>query len=129
MRNLLAFLAAGALTVLGLGWYLGWYHLHSTPAADGHQNVTIDIDAVKVGQDLYKAEQSIQKKLAERGQQAGDKGAPPADKPAGKGAAHARGAGGGTPAQAGPGPNAPPPPKKSGQVLKDLELNLNIPGE
>src|ERR1700730_16232337 len=34
MRNILALLAAGALVVAGLGWYLGWYHVKSTPSAD-----------------------------------------------------------------------------------------------
>jgi hypothetical protein len=81
MRNLLAFFAALTLTVAGLGWYLDWYRLRSAPAADGHRNVTIDINAPKIGQDLYKAEQNIQKKLVERGKSADDKGAPAADKP------------------------------------------------
>ena len=32
MRNLLAFLAAMTLTLLGVGWYLDWYQLRRTPA-------------------------------------------------------------------------------------------------
>ena len=45
MRNLLAFLAAAALTLIGVGWYLDWFHLQSVPGGSGHRSVTIDIAA------------------------------------------------------------------------------------
>src|SRR3712207_7363770 len=38
VRNLLAFLAAAALTFAGLGWYLGWYKVHSASADAGHRS-------------------------------------------------------------------------------------------
>jgi hypothetical protein len=107
MRNLLAFLAALTLTVGGLGWYLDWYKLRSSPAADGHRNVTIDVDASKIGQDLYKAEQNLQKKLVEHGKSAGDKGTPAAGAPPEKGTAVKAKAGGTTKADKPPADAAP----------------------
>jgi hypothetical protein len=86
MRNLLAFFAAALLTFVGLGWYLQWYKIKDAPAPQGHHNVNIDIDAVKVEQDVakgvQKAEEKIQRVLEK------DKGAtdaqtkPPAPNPA-----------------------------------------------
>jgi hypothetical protein len=72
MRNMLAFLAAVALTVLGLGWYLEWYKFGTSPAPGGHLNVTFDVNAPKIGTDVRHAEENIQKKLLERNKQAGD---------------------------------------------------------
>jgi hypothetical protein len=64
MRNLLAFLAALTLTVLGLGWYLDWYHVRTSPGPSaGHRNVTIDIDTVKFEDDLSKGGAKIQEML------------------------------------------------------------------
>jgi hypothetical protein len=68
MRNMLAFFAALLLTVAGVGWYLGWYSVHSAPAGNGQRSVTVDINTVKIGQDLRAAEERIQQELAERSQ-------------------------------------------------------------
>ncbi|MBV8399875.1 MAG: hypothetical protein JOZ17_14210 [Acetobacteraceae bacterium] len=57
MRNLLALLAAGLLAVAGLGWYLGWYHVTSSPAANGHQQISIDLDQKKITTDIRKGVQ------------------------------------------------------------------------
>jgi len=54
MRNLLAFLAAVCLTVACSGWYLGWYTVESTPAAQGKRNVNIEINTVKIGTDIQR---------------------------------------------------------------------------
>ena len=54
MRNLLAFLAALSLTLGGVGWYLGWFQFSSQPANDGHRNVNVDINTVKIGDDVNK---------------------------------------------------------------------------
>jgi hypothetical protein len=64
MRNLMAFLAALFLTVAGVGWYLGWYQVHTFTTAPGHRSVKIDIDTSKVGEDLKKGG----KKLEEMGE-------------------------------------------------------------
>ncbi len=63
MRNLLAFLAAAVLTFLGVGWYLDWYHVRSSPAAAGHHRVDIDIDREKIVEDVQKGEQKLQNAL------------------------------------------------------------------
>lgn len=66
MRNLLAFLAALTLTLACVGWYLDWYRIRSAPADGGQKSVTVDINTKKIGEDLIKAEQAIQQKLAEK---------------------------------------------------------------
>jgi hypothetical protein len=63
MRNLLALLAAAALTFFGLGWYLDWYHIQSTPTDPGHRSVTIDVNTKKIGSDLQKGSEKIQNAL------------------------------------------------------------------
>jgi hypothetical protein len=68
MRNMLAFFAALLLSVAGVGWYLGWYTIHSTPAPDGQRSVTVDINTVKIARDLRAAEERIQQELTERSQ-------------------------------------------------------------
>jgi len=81
MRNLLAFLAAVAVTVVAVGWYLDWYKVHSLPAPAGHRQLTIDINTVKIGEDLHKGEQNLQKMLDGSGkpQAIGSAKAPPAE--------------------------------------------------
>ncbi|HJZ56670.1 MAG TPA: hypothetical protein VKE74_17010, partial [Gemmataceae bacterium] len=59
MKNMLAFLAALVLTVVGVGWYLGWFEVSSKPSHHGHHQVNIDIDTTKVGDDLEKGKQAL----------------------------------------------------------------------
>jgi hypothetical protein len=54
MRNMLALLAAGAIAVAALGWYLGWYHLQTTPTADGHRQINVDVNTKKIVEDVNK---------------------------------------------------------------------------
>jgi hypothetical protein len=79
MRNLLAFLSAATLTFFGLGWYLGWYQLHSGPAVAGHRSVTIDINTVKIGDDLERGGQKLHAIIDKAGKDAEpkDKDGPP----------------------------------------------------
>lgn len=63
MRNLLALLAAAVLAFLGLGWYLDWYHIKSSPEAQGHTNVNIDFDRDKIVHDVKKGEKKIQEAI------------------------------------------------------------------
>jgi hypothetical protein len=67
MRNLLALLAALLLIFAGLGWYLDWFKLKQQPADPGHNNVSIDINTHKIGQDLHNGEQQLQKILDNAG--------------------------------------------------------------
>ena len=73
MRNLLAFVGALVVTVAGLGYYLGWYTVHTGPSPSG-RSVTFDIDTGKIGEDLKRAERKIQTKLEQPGGQPGDPG-------------------------------------------------------
>jgi hypothetical protein len=94
MRNMLAFLAAVVLTVAGLGWYLDWYKVRTHPAEEGHHNLSIDINTNKIGTDLQKGEENLQKILEKNAKQAAgsigdakgavEKKAPEAPKPADK---------------------------------------------
>ena len=64
MRNLLAFLAALAITIGVVGWYLDWFHIQTcTSRQSGDRNVEIDINTKKIGDDLHKGEQKIQDAL------------------------------------------------------------------
>lgn len=74
MRNLLAFLAAVVLALGVVGWHLDWYQFHSTPVDAGRKSVTVDINTKKISEDLLKAEQKIQKRLAEKAKEVGESG-------------------------------------------------------
>jgi hypothetical protein len=63
MRNLLAFLAAAALTFAGLGWYLDWYKVQSTPSLNGRTNLNIAIDGKKISEDVHKGAERGAEKL------------------------------------------------------------------
>lgn len=65
MRNLLAFLAAVCLTVAGSGWYLGWYTVETPPTQTGRRNVNIEINTVKIGQDIQRGSERLQDLLKE----------------------------------------------------------------
>ncbi len=63
MRNLLAFLAAALLTFAGVGWYLDWYRIKSTPAPSGHHQLNIDVNRSKILEDVHKGVQKGEEKL------------------------------------------------------------------
>jgi len=64
MRNMLALFGAALLTVVGVGWYLGWYKVRSQPASvPGQHSVNIDINTNKISADLQQGEQKLQQWL------------------------------------------------------------------
>lgn len=63
MRNLLAFLAAAALTFAGLGWYLDWYKIQSTPTTAGRHSIQIDINSKKITEDVHRGVKKGEEKL------------------------------------------------------------------
>jgi hypothetical protein len=67
---MLAFLAAVVLTVAVLGWYLDWYKVGTHSAGEGHHNLSIDINTTKIGSDLQKGEENLQKILEKNAKQA-----------------------------------------------------------
>jgi predicted small secreted protein len=82
MRNLLAFLAAVCLTVAGSGWYLGWYTVESAPAPQGKRSVNIEINTVKIGEDIKRGSEKLQDLLKDSKEttKAAEKKKPSADK-------------------------------------------------
>jgi hypothetical protein len=66
MRNMLAFLAAAALTVVGVGWYLGWYRVSSVPTDQGKRSINIELNTTKIDADLRKGENKIHEALEKR---------------------------------------------------------------
>jgi hypothetical protein len=67
MRNMLALFGAALLTVVGAGWYLGWYKVRSQPASvPGQHDVNINIDTNKISQDLQQGEQKLQQWLEKK---------------------------------------------------------------
>ena len=66
MRNMLAFLAAAALTVVGVGWYLGWYHVSSVSTNEGKRSINIELNTTKIDADLRKGEDKIHQALEKR---------------------------------------------------------------
>ncbi len=72
MRTLLALLAAVALGVGGIGWYLGWYQVKTTTSpVTGHQNVNIDIDGGKIVKDVQRGEEKVHEVLQQKTQDTG----------------------------------------------------------
>jgi hypothetical protein len=83
MRNTLAFVAALALVVAGLGWYLGWYHVQTSPGRAGHQTINIDINAGKAARDIHHAEEQVLDKGKDKVHDLVEKGKEAADRPDG----------------------------------------------
>src|SRR5262249_26272760 len=68
--NLLAFVAAIAITIGGIGWYRDWFHIQTQAGAPGTRSVEININTKKIGDDLKKGEEKLiekaEKKLEEK---------------------------------------------------------------
>ncbi len=74
MRNMLALFGAALLTVVGAGWYLGWYKVRSQPASvPGQHSVNIDINTKKISTDIQQGEEKIQQFLEKKGGEEGKK--------------------------------------------------------
>jgi hypothetical protein len=65
MRNLLALAALALLAFGGAGWYLGWYKIQTTPTADGHQKIQIDLNTDKIKTDVAKGENKVHALITE----------------------------------------------------------------
>jgi hypothetical protein len=66
MRNTLAFLAAAAITVAAVGYYLDWFSVRGTPAGNGHKKYVLDVNAEKIEEDVHKASDDIKHKVEEK---------------------------------------------------------------
>jgi hypothetical protein len=67
MRNLLALGAAGLLAFAVIGWYRGWYKVQTEPAADGHREVTIDLNSPQISADINKGKEKLHDMLNNKG--------------------------------------------------------------
>ena len=65
MRNILALAAFAVLVFAGVGWYLGWYKVQSTPTADGRQ-ISIDLNTPKIRQDLNTGKEKLRDLLTSK---------------------------------------------------------------
>jgi len=59
MRNLLALAAFLICAFLGVGYFQGWYKISTTPGADGHRSVTIELNTKKIGADVQSGTERI----------------------------------------------------------------------
>lgn len=59
MRNLLALGALGLLAFAGIGWYLGWYKVQTTPGTNGHRQIEIDLNTNKIKADVNQGETKV----------------------------------------------------------------------
>jgi hypothetical protein len=60
MKNLFALLGAAVVVFAGLGWYLDWYKVISTPSSNGHQNISIDVNEKKIVTDGVKGVEKVE---------------------------------------------------------------------
>lgn len=61
---MLAFTAAAALAFAAAGWYLDWYQIRTGPSSvAGHRTVTIDVNGIKIAEDVNKGVQKGSQKL------------------------------------------------------------------
>jgi hypothetical protein len=67
MRNILALVGLAVVLVVGLGWYLGWYHVKTEPAGPGHTHVTVDVDRDKIIKDEKAAVKKVEEILHPKG--------------------------------------------------------------
>jgi hypothetical protein len=62
MRNLLALLGFALVTFLVVGWYLDWYHITPKTTAPGQRSYQLDINSKKIGEDVHKGVEAVEKK-------------------------------------------------------------------
>src|SRR5262245_24139855 len=63
MRNMLALIGAMVVTVGGVGWYLDWFKVRSTPAPAGYRSLNIDINTGKISDDIHRGSARVQEVL------------------------------------------------------------------
>jgi len=66
MRNMLAFLAALFLIFAGLGAWRGWYGVESQKADTGKFAFRVEVNGLKVLDDVVQAARAVGRKLSEK---------------------------------------------------------------
>jgi hypothetical protein len=64
MRNLLALGAAALIGFAGIGWYLGWYKIETTPTATG-RHISIDLNTPQIKKDISHGKEKLRDILAD----------------------------------------------------------------
>ncbi len=70
MRNLLSLGGSALLAFAGIGWYLGWYKVQSTPTATG-RNISIDLNTPKIKDDVNRGKDKLRDILKDDQPQSG----------------------------------------------------------
>jgi hypothetical protein len=55
----LTLLGAAIVTFAVVGWFLGWYKVHTSPGSDGHRHVDIEFNGKKIQEDIKRGEQRV----------------------------------------------------------------------
>src|SRR5262249_16940830 len=77
MRSLLTLIGAAVVTFAVVGYFLGWYRIHTAPGPEGRPQMNIDFNGTKIKEDLSKGKTKLLSVLGHHGQ-----GAPNAPPPA-----------------------------------------------
>jgi hypothetical protein len=59
MRNMLALVGAAVVTVVGLGWYLDWFHVHRESTGEGKSSYNVQVNDQKIKEDVHKGEEKL----------------------------------------------------------------------
>jgi hypothetical protein len=76
MRNLLALLGAAVVAFAALGYFLGWYNVHSIIDGEGHRHQVIDVNPTKAVHDVTQGEEALKNTLQKNQGQPGQQPAP-----------------------------------------------------
>ena len=69
MRNTLAFLAAAAIALGAVGYYLDWFSVRSVASRGGHRTYTVDVNTEKIEEDVRHTGEEIKHKIDEKAEQ------------------------------------------------------------
>jgi hypothetical protein len=72
MKNILALIGLAVVLTVGLGWYQGWYKIGTTPGADGHRQINVDVNTKKITEDEKKLQQKVTDVISSQTQSQGN---------------------------------------------------------
>jgi len=73
MTRFLGALVLLALVIIGLGWYLGWFHFSTTTGDDQKTHINITVDQDKIRGDEEKAKERLRDIGQKAKESAGDR--------------------------------------------------------
>ena len=60
MRSIFTLIGLTLVVAAAAGWYLDWYHIHSTSSSTGQKVITLDVNSDQVKEDLKHAKDKVQ---------------------------------------------------------------------